>query len=221
MELIEGPTLADRIAEGPIPLDESLKLARADRRRARGRAPQGRSSIATSSPRNIKIRPDGTVKVLDFGLAKVGGLADGRVGQLAHALGARDAGRRHAGHRRLHEPRAGQGKAGRQARRHLGLRRRAVRDAHRRAAASGRDPVGDAGLGAERSAGSHSRAGTSAAAATELPAKGPRATATRDRGLEAPARRRLGGGTPARASRRGGCGQRSQRCCSSRRWRWA
>jgi serine/threonine protein kinase len=74
MELIEGPTLADRIAAGPIPLDESLKLAA---QIADALAAAHRKGVIHRDlkPGNIKIRPDGTVKVLDFGLAKVGGLA--------------------------------------------------------------------------------------------------------------------------------------------------
>jgi serine/threonine protein kinase len=74
MELVEGPTLAERIAAGPIPLDESLKLAA---QIADALAAAHRKGVIHRDlkPGNIKIRPDGTVKVLDFGLAKVGGLA--------------------------------------------------------------------------------------------------------------------------------------------------
>jgi Tol biopolymer transport system component/tRNA A-37 threonylcarbamoyl transferase component Bud32 len=71
MELIEGPTLADRIAQGPIPLDEALTLARqiADALEA---AHEKSIVHRDLKPGNIKIRPDGSVKVLDFGLAKAG-----------------------------------------------------------------------------------------------------------------------------------------------------
>jgi eukaryotic-like serine/threonine-protein kinase len=70
MELVEGPTLADRIAKGAIPLDESLKLAAqiADALSAAHRKGVIHRDL---KPGNIKIKPDGTVKVLDFGLAKV------------------------------------------------------------------------------------------------------------------------------------------------------
>ena len=69
LEFVEGPTLADRIAEGPIPCSEAVPIAH-------------QLSLALESahergivhrdlkPANIKVRPDGTVKVLDFGLAK-------------------------------------------------------------------------------------------------------------------------------------------------------
>ena len=69
MELVEGPTLADRIEQGAIPLDEALPCAKqiAD---ALGAA-HGRGIIHRDlKPANIKLRSDGTVKVLDFGLAK-------------------------------------------------------------------------------------------------------------------------------------------------------
>src|SRR5512136_2865950 len=70
MELVEGPTLADRIKQGPIPLEESLEIARqiADALEA---AHQKGIVHRDLKPGNIKCRPDGTVKVLDFGLAKV------------------------------------------------------------------------------------------------------------------------------------------------------
>ena len=69
MELVEGPTLADRIAQGPIPLDEALPIARqiADALEA---AHEHGIIHRDLKPANIKVRPDGTVKVLDFGLAK-------------------------------------------------------------------------------------------------------------------------------------------------------
>ncbi|HTA47012.1 MAG TPA: protein kinase [Bryobacteraceae bacterium] len=71
MELIEGPTLADRIAEGPVPLEEALAMAKqiADAMQA---AHERGIVHRDLKPANIKIRPDGSVKVLDFGLAKAG-----------------------------------------------------------------------------------------------------------------------------------------------------
>jgi Tol biopolymer transport system component len=69
MELIEGPTLADRIAGGPIPADEALNVAFqiADALEAA----HGHGIVHRDlKPANIKLKPDGTVKVLDFGIAK-------------------------------------------------------------------------------------------------------------------------------------------------------
>ena len=69
MELVEGPTLADRIAQGPIPIEEALSIAR---QIAEALAAAHDQSIIHRDlkPANIKLRPDGEVKVLDFGLAK-------------------------------------------------------------------------------------------------------------------------------------------------------
>ena len=69
MELVEGPTLADRIAQGPIPLDEALPIARQIAEALEAAHEQG-IIHRDLKPANIKLRPDGTVKVLDFGLAK-------------------------------------------------------------------------------------------------------------------------------------------------------
>src|SRR5262247_1839987 len=69
MELVEGPTLADRIAEGPIPVDEALPIARQIAEALEAAHEQG-IIHRDLKPSNIKLRPDGTVKVLDFGLAK-------------------------------------------------------------------------------------------------------------------------------------------------------
>jgi len=69
LELVDGPTLADRIAQGAIPLDEALPIATqiADALEA---AHERGIVHRDLKPANIKVRPDGTVKVLDFGLAK-------------------------------------------------------------------------------------------------------------------------------------------------------
>jgi len=69
LELVEGPTLADRIARGPIPLDEALPIARQIAEALEAAHEQG-VIHRDLKPANIKVRPDGTVKVLDFGLAK-------------------------------------------------------------------------------------------------------------------------------------------------------
>src|SRR5260370_2537088 len=69
MELIEGPTLADRIHEGAVPLDEALALARQITDALEAAHEKG-IVHRDLKPGNVKIRPDGSVKVLDFGLAK-------------------------------------------------------------------------------------------------------------------------------------------------------
>jgi serine/threonine protein kinase len=72
MELVEGRTLAERIAQGAIPPDETLAIAKqiADALEA---AHETGITHRDLKPGNIKIKPDGMVKVLDFGLAKMGG----------------------------------------------------------------------------------------------------------------------------------------------------
>jgi serine/threonine protein kinase len=69
MELVEGPTLADRIARGPIPLDEALPIAKQIAEALEAAHEQG-VVHRDLKPANIKARSDGMVKVLDFGLAK-------------------------------------------------------------------------------------------------------------------------------------------------------
>jgi Tol biopolymer transport system component len=69
MELVEGATLADRIAKGPIPLDEALPIAKQIADALEAAHEQG-IIHRDLKPANVKVRPDGTVKVLDFGLAK-------------------------------------------------------------------------------------------------------------------------------------------------------
>ena len=69
LELVEGPTLADQIAQGPVPLPDSLAIAKqiADALEAAHEAGVIHRDL---KPANIKLKPDGVVKVLDFGLAK-------------------------------------------------------------------------------------------------------------------------------------------------------
>src|SRR5207245_7636382 len=69
MELVEGQTLGERIRQGAVPLDESLRIAQqiADALEA---AHEKGIVHRDLKPGNIKITPDGVVKVLDFGLAK-------------------------------------------------------------------------------------------------------------------------------------------------------
>jgi len=69
MELVDGEDLAQRIARGPLPLDEALQIAKQI-----GDALEAAHELGIIhrdlKPANIRLRPDGTVKVLDFGLAK-------------------------------------------------------------------------------------------------------------------------------------------------------
>nr|MBA3477756.1 protein kinase [Lautropia sp.] len=69
MELVEGPTLAALIAKAAIPTDEALSIARQIAEALEAAHEQG-IIHRDLKPANIKLRPDGTVKVLDFGLAK-------------------------------------------------------------------------------------------------------------------------------------------------------
>ena len=69
LELIEGETLADRIKAGPIPAEESLKLALQIAEALEAAHEKG-VIHRDLKPANIKVTPDGKVKVLDFGLAK-------------------------------------------------------------------------------------------------------------------------------------------------------
>jgi len=70
LALVEGPTLDERIAAGPLPLEEALPIARqivAALEYAHERVVIHRDL----KPANVKIAPEGSVKVLDFGMAKV------------------------------------------------------------------------------------------------------------------------------------------------------
>src|SRR5438094_36129 len=69
LELVEGETLAERIAAGPVPLDEALNIARSICEALEAAHEKG-VVHRDLKPANVKITPEGKVKVLDFGLAK-------------------------------------------------------------------------------------------------------------------------------------------------------
>jgi serine/threonine protein kinase/Tol biopolymer transport system component len=80
LEFVDGPTLAERIAHGPIAIDEVLSIALQIAEALEAAHEQG-IIHRDLKPGNIKVRPDGTVKVLDFGLAKALGREPGETGQ--------------------------------------------------------------------------------------------------------------------------------------------
>jgi serine/threonine-protein kinase len=77
LELVEGETLADRVAGGPLPLDEALAVAR-QVAEALAAAHEHGIIHRDLKPANIKVTSEGIVKVLDFGLAKLTGPPEGR-----------------------------------------------------------------------------------------------------------------------------------------------
>ena len=79
LELVEGETLSERLAHGPVPLNEALGIAR-QIAEALDAAHERGIIHRDLKPSNIKIRPDGGVKVLDFGLAKLVNQVDGTSG---------------------------------------------------------------------------------------------------------------------------------------------
>src|SRR5882724_11856356 len=73
MELVEGPTLAERIAAGPIALPEALVIARQMAEAVEAAHEKG-ITHRDLKPANVKLTADGNVRVLDFGLAKASGV---------------------------------------------------------------------------------------------------------------------------------------------------
>jgi serine/threonine protein kinase len=69
MELVPGQTLGDRIGQGPLPLDEAMSIA-GQMAEALEYAHEKGIIHRDLKPANVKITPEGTVKILDFGLAK-------------------------------------------------------------------------------------------------------------------------------------------------------
>jgi len=128
MELVEGPTLADRIAAGRIPVPEALAIARQIAEALEAAHEKGIVHRDLKSA-NVKVTPEGVVKVLDFSLAKsaeesTSAAADATNFSDSHYLA-------HArwndpGHGRLHESRAGPRGRGGQAVGRLGIRSSAL-----------------------------------------------------------------------------------------------
>ena len=143
LELVEGDTLAERIARGPLPINEALTIAHqiAD---ALDAAHEKGITHRDLKPANIKITPDGVVKVLDFGLAKAAS-GDGSVPDLTQSPTVTVGGTRDGvilGTRGLYEPGAGAGQGDRQADRRVGIWMRGVRDADGASRVRWRHPLG-------------------------------------------------------------------------------
>ena len=141
LELVDGPTLAERIARGPIPVDEALTIARQIAEALEAAHEKG-VIHRDLKPANIKITPAVSVKVLDFGLAKVwdGARAVDRAGSpalTATALGERAI----LGTPAYMSPEQARGKRLDQRDGHLGVRLPAVRNAHGPSAVRGRQDL--------------------------------------------------------------------------------
>ena len=139
-----GEDLAERLKRGTVPVDEALAIAR-QIAEALEEAHEHGIVHRDLKPANVKLTPDGKAKVLDFGLAKAwtgdgtGGDVLGRPLPVAHPRAHGHRRRSHPRDRRLHVAGASARAHGRQARRRLGLRRRALRDAVRPPPLRGRD----------------------------------------------------------------------------------
>ncbi len=161
MELVDGLTLDDRIAlRGALPLDESLAIAKQIAEALEAAHEHG-IIHRDLKPANIKVRPDGTVKVLDFGLAKSlepesGGSDGSRAAVTASSTITTPAMTQAGmilGTAVYMSPEQAKGLIGRQAERYLGVRLRAVRDADRQAGVCWRGCQRHDGSGAARQAG--------------------------------------------------------------------
>ena len=117
MELVEGSTLADRLARGPIPITEALPIARQIAEALHAAHDKG-ITHRDLKPANVALTLDGDVKVLDFGLAKPDGAWwDERGGGIGddHVPRADDQRRDNPGHRGLHVAGTGERRHRRQA----------------------------------------------------------------------------------------------------------
>ena len=100
MELVEGPTLAELLARGILPVEESLAIAIQIAQALSAAHDQG-IVHRDLKPQNIKLAPGGRVKVLDFGLARRQAATGSLIGRRDHARQFHE-GRDHPGHGRIH-----------------------------------------------------------------------------------------------------------------------
>ena len=184
-EYVEGETLAERLARGPMDLPEALTRGDRDRRLARQGAPAGHRAWGIESdgrdadaarPQGVRLRPREAA-----GRARLRRRRDD-----GDDADVRDVAVRGSGVcRAVHGPRAVRRERGRRAKRHLRVRRGSLRDGHRQAGVSGED------AGAPHRRGSDGRSGTGFKSAGDgaararlpreaVPAEGP-PTATADR----------------------------------------
>ena len=140
LELVEGKTLADRIGRGPIPVDDALSISK---QIAEGLEAAHEKGIIHRDlkPSNIKITPNGTVKILDFGLAKVRATESA---DLSAALTKETLSRAGIimGTAAYMSPEQAKGRASTEGSDVWGVRMRALRNAHRRTAFEG-ETVGE------------------------------------------------------------------------------
>ena len=137
LELVEGPTLAERIAAGPLAAERSARRSPAKSRRPLRRRTSGNGASRPEAGQHQESL-DGAVKVLDFGLAKAFSREEctlvhrvRREEQATDGLAVRHACGHDSRNGRLHEPGTGARQASGQADRYLGVRLRPVPDAHR------------------------------------------------------------------------------------------
>jgi len=148
MELVDGPTLAERIALGPIPLTEALTIATQIAQALDAAHEQG-IVHRDLKPANVKVRDDGTVKVLDFGLARlvapesnVAGAGPALTQSPTLTTPAATLAGVILGTAAYMSPEPGERPYSRQAERCVGVWRRSIRDAHGAAPVRGRRSIG-------------------------------------------------------------------------------